>query len=377
MILVIAPLSEGVSRGGAGRLGAISAFALNHGGEVIAPPEIEVPNAWGRLHFVFRSLRLWGQVAKCSSKYVLIFCPGYPMHGLMFHWSLGGKRNRCKTIAGYLYAFTSLFILKCLCMCGRKRLIVDVYDIPSTEQEIPEHGRITIPALICLFEALLFNLANHIWVSSSPQGRLVSRCYGVHPRKIIHTPNGSFRFHLPERGSVDSRVRFLYAGSLFREKRALSKLLQVFKDSSRSNAEFYLCGVGGDWVKEHTDERVHYLGPLPLEQCAELARECDIGIIPLFKGLELHNFVHPEKLSFYIVSGLAILCGDAQHVSEIVSTYGIGLATSYENLERNIDRMLQDVDLVLQCKMNARNVSDRFVWENILERTWTRMTGCS
>ncbi len=118
-------------------------------------------------------------------------------------------------------------------------------------------------------------------------------------------------------------------------------------------------------------EKVCFLGRLPIEQLTQLTPQADLGLsIEEALGLN-YLYALPNKLFDYIQARVPVLVSALPEMAAIVRTYGVGEVTTSlnpENLAMIIKEMLGNQDLRSAWKQNLEKAAAVLTWENEQQR---------
>lgn len=140
------------------------------------------------------------------------------------------------------------------------------------------------------------------------------------------------------------------------------------------NAELWLAG-DGDLTAQlkqlvidlQLEEKVKFLGRMPLSRLSEITRQADLGI-SLEEDLGLnYRFALPNKLFDYIQAGVPVLVSDLPEMRRIVEHYQIGtIAPTHQRKELAalIKNILFDTEKMNYWKQNLPQAAKELCWEN-------------
>lgn len=146
------------------------------------------------------------------------------------------------------------------------------------------------------------------------------------PLVVRNAIEGSPTAATPAAGNEPPQVLF-HGG--FAAHRGLEELLTAFK--TMRNARLVLRGFGSleeelrkRVQREHLEDRVVFVPPVPMHETVAAARTADIGIIP-YKPVCLNNrYSTPNKLFEYMHAGLAVAASDLPEIRRIIDAENIG-----------------------------------------------------
>jgi glycosyltransferase involved in cell wall biosynthesis len=255
---------------------------------------------------------------------------------------------------------------------GGGRVIVDVMDLPRIQ-----YRDLGLPMEMSLraferFDQDVFSNADELWVCSGHLAEYIQENHGCAVRTVL---NGTVpRQTQSQTASGNGIVRFLYAGSM-NPARGIGPVIESFRRLPHPNARLRLCGTDGEWLREAVadDPRIEYLGSLTDAQAAEVAADCDVGLIP-YPETGYYQIAFATKLPFYLELGLPILVSRVAETGGHVERLGVGLV-------RPLSEWTEAFALFLNCpeKREAwaerlRAVAPEFYWETLYGRALEGVT---
>jgi glycosyltransferase involved in cell wall biosynthesis len=219
------------------------------------------------------------------------------------------------------------------------------------------------------FERSLFSLADVIWVISANEAEWIRRTSQV-DGKFLVVPNGNLRSDLVPEPLTKDKIRFVYAGALYRDRREIVHLLKVFNSLDAPDIELYLMGAGGEWIpRDLLGPNVRYLGRLTHREAEGYVRACDVGLI-LYTSEErfFEIMPFPVKLALYITNELPVVSLDSPSIAKFVHEKGIGLTTTPELLSEEILRIAHNDTLRRNFKANCRKIRNEYYFDTIFNK---------
>ena len=246
----------------------------------------------------------------------------------------------------------------------RNEVFIEVNDLPyeqSRDLGLPPIDHQTLDRVV------FSDPRAHFIFAASRMRDYVVEAYGVPLSRTSVLINGGPQLPTQSESSVQQTkedvLKFVYAGTMHRG-RQIEAMLNTF---SGSDHELYLCGQGGEWLRECADHltNVHYLGPLEEADAHKLVSECDCGLIPYDEKLSYLKIVFPIKASFYITAGIPFL---STKIPELVDHF------SDSAIFAPIDQwgaFLGDTDLphlIRELRDNSRLKQHHYEWRSIIDR---------
>lgn len=252
----------------------------------------------------------------------------------------------------------------------KNSLFFDVSDLPieqATDLELP------IPYFYKEIERELFKLhAIFIFASYAMRDYVCKKFhFPIEMTKVCINGGLAPKFDVeilddPKQYNVQRPIKFVYAGTLNRG-RQIEEVIEIFRNVS--NAEVYLMGVGGDWIKNTQMSRnIKYLGAKTEEEAHRLVAACDIGIVPYDSSRLYYQIAFPTKLSFYITAGLPFLSTDIKEAIRINQNYQLGLISEIQLWPSLIENLTHSDLAKLKARVHAHK--SKFYWENLIETTF-------
>jgi glycosyltransferase involved in cell wall biosynthesis len=125
-------------------------------------------------------------------------------------------------------------------------------------------------------------------------------------------------------------------------------------------------------LKERTqklslNEKVKFIGKLPLEELKQYTALADIGLT-LDKDTNInYRYSLPNKLFDYIHAGVPVLATPLVEVKQIIDTYQVGEcvdACNAKEIALKINSLLTNKDKLISYKQNTLKAKEELCWEN-------------
>jgi glycosyltransferase involved in cell wall biosynthesis len=265
-----------------------------------------------------------------------------------------------------------LFLLGICKRLQRIRMIVDADDLISAEitaytRPIERRGSVSGKHIFA-FERTLFSLADVIWVISANEAEWIRQTYRVYGKFLI-VPNGNLRSDLLPEPLRKGKIRFVYAGALYRDRREIVHLLQIFNSLDASDIELYLMGPGGEWIpRDLLGPNVRYLGRLPHREAERYVKACDVGLMLYTSEERFLTITFPVKLALYITNELPVISLDSSAIAKFVHENRIGLTTTSELLPEKILQIAHNDTLRRSLKANCRKIGSEYYFDTIFNK---------
>jgi len=166
----------------------------------------------------------------------------------------------------------------------------------------------------------------------------------------------------------------MYVGNL-EAYQGIDLLLESFALVLRKTESVDLVIIGGETLdirKYQTrsrqlgiDQRVHFLGPKPVEYLTEYLREADILVSPRIRGKNT-----PMKVYSYLHSGKAVLATDLPTHTQVLDNRVAMLAEpSPEAFSEAMLRLIEDKNLSLELGVSGKRfVEERFSYDTFRQK---------
>jgi glycosyltransferase involved in cell wall biosynthesis len=253
------------------------------------------------------------------------------------------------------------------------QIIVDADDVPGLELEAysrVEERRGTLDKdHILFFERAIFHMADLVWVVSKEGAEWIRERCNMDKRKFLVVPNGNLRLQLAPRDLPRDRVKFVYAGSLFRDVDEIRHLLDIFVRSASSTIELYLMGVGGQWIsREYKSPNISYLGSLAHQEAEQYVKACDVGVLLYAAEEKFFDIAFPVKLALYITCEIPILSSDSPGIKAFIERHQIGMISSPSSFENAVYEIAHRADLREIFKANCKKIKNNYYVDTIFEQ---------
>lgn len=267
-----------------------------------------------------------------------------------------------------------LLLFKWLKAARKLKIVVDADDLPGLEVTVydrPERrGKINKEHAL-FFERTLFELADVIWVVSERERDWIADFYKIDKKKFIIAPNGNLRQSLPAKELPKDKIKFVYAGSLFRDLKEINLLLKIMAELAPRGIELYIMGYGGDWIKAaHPAANIHLLGSLTHAEAEQYVKGCDVGLLLYPSEEKLFDIAFPVKMSLYITSGKPIVSLDSPTMKEFIEKNAVGLVTPLAGLKGTIITIAADHDLRNRLAANCAKIKESLYWDAIFKKAF-------
>ena len=239
----------------------------------------------------------------------------------------------------------------------KNRVLIDICDLKYEQAIDLEIDKERLEA-IEKAEKRLFGTACEFVYASESMKEYAKQKYCVSPQKCHVLDNGgNLAFKRTSFPDTTDKIKLIYAGTLNRG-RCIESMIESMRNVH--NAVLYLCGTGGEWIKE--EDNIKNLGPLD-ESCAHyIVSQSDIGLIPYDSSKLYYNIAYPTKLAFYITAGIPFISTDVKEVRNIHQKYHIGYISDVDDWHDLFSTI--DTDAVNDQKKKVRDIIDEFTWEN-------------
>ena len=248
-----------------------------------------------------------------------------------------------------------------------------IYDSHEYFTEVPELiGRPVVRAVWTGLEKLLVPRVDAAYTVCDSIAEVYSDLYKIDFKVVRNLPvcTQVETWDHQEKGSGQPKI-ILYQGALNlgRGIEAAIRAMQYL-----DGAELWLAGDGDitqqlkQMVAElKLEDKVKFLGRLPIDQLHEVTRQADLGI-SLEEDLGLnYRFALPNKLFDYIQCGVPVLVSNLPEMRHIVEHYQIGaIAETHQRKElaEILKTALFDQEKIAVWKQNLPFAAKELCWEN-------------
>ncbi|MEO7573901.1 MAG: glycosyltransferase [Acidimicrobiales bacterium] len=117
-----------------------------------------------------------------------------------------------------------------------------------------------------------------------------------------------------------------------------------------------------------TDRFVHFnAGWVPFAERHEMLLDADIGVSTHFANIET-EFSFRTRILDYLWAGLPVVCTEGDGLASVIESSGIGMAVApldVTALERALDALLSDPDLLARCADASRRAGLELRWSRV------------
>lgn len=263
-----------------------------------------------------------------------------------------------------------------------------VYDSHEYFTEVPELiGRPIVKSIWTWLEKLLVPKVDAAYTVCDSIAEVYHDLYKVDFKVVRNLPVCSeIEVQTSETGAKPESAKIIiYQGALNlgRGIEAAIRAMQYLE-----GAELWLAGDGDrtSQLKElvaelKLDDKVKFLGRLPLQQLHEVTRQADLGI-SLEEDLGLnYRFALPNKLFDYIQSGVPVLVSNLPEMRHIVEHYQIGAIAETHQRKELAELMkdgIFDQEKRLIWKQNLQKAAKELCWEKeeqVLKQIYSKYVG--
>jgi glycosyltransferase involved in cell wall biosynthesis len=254
------------------------------------------------------------------------------------------------------------------------RLVYDTHEyFPESDLLAPRWQR----ALTRAIERRFIRHADAVITVSPPLRDELAQCYGL--PKVYSVPNAEpFVPGSPEPSPPPDagRVRFLLQGQAS-PGRGIARLLELWAGLDDDRAELSLRIPDGDYPSQlrlrfedlFSSGRVRWLTAVTESELVSAARSAHVGIIPYVGPSKNHLFASPNKLSQYMLAGLAILSTDLPYISSVLQEFRCGVTydpADPASFQRAVRALVERPEELQEMRMNAFAAArDAFNWQTV------------
>lgn len=236
-----------------------------------------------------------------------------------------------------------------------------------------------------IFSAFERMLMPHVDAAVTVSPRLVDKFNSRYKQKppFFLLPNTSPKSDLEFKKSpstnidrlANGRLRVLFQGGLAPE-RGIEWIIDEWAHRPPENAALFIRGPMNNYRSMLVDyaqnssllgKSIFFLDSIPEHELIAEASQADIGIIPYHSHIDNHIGACPNKLSQYMMAGLAILSTPIPYVEEVLNKSGAGIVyddTKRSDFTKAISKIMEEAHTLPQMKALARqSAHDWFNYE--------------
>ncbi|MFW2136096.1 hypothetical protein ACK2M7_07420 [Chryseobacterium sp. TY4] len=251
-------------------------------------------------------------------------------------------------------------------LCKRNIFYIEINDLPF--EQAKDLG-LKLEVFYEDFQKTIFNCdlgINYIFASYEME-KYVLKKYNIKKEYSQVIINGAPRL-TPGITSVDLdsytdySSKYVYVGTLA-EGRGVDELLTLFKNSS---SYLFLIGINGEWLKSRLTNfnNIIYLGSFDEAETMRIVTKCDYGLIHYDSSKFYYNLCYPTKNSFYIASGVNVVCTRLLETRNVIFKYNIFLFEDIDKWQQIIDNPSQYFNGLSKID---EDIKSKFYWDNILD----------
>lgn len=162
--------------------------------------------------------------------------------------------------------------------------------------------------------------------------------------------------------TVKKKIVVLYHGGYLKD-RGLEETIEsvkyfpphvILRFRGKGPLEEKLRSLAEPYIKS---EQIEFCPPVPMKQLVKEASECEIGIMP-YKPTCLNNYYSlPNKLSEYMMAGLAVVASDLPEIDRLNKKIGFGELfnpSKPTSIAEAIKNLIVDKEYLKRCKNRAK-----------------------
>lgn len=342
--------SREIKDGGINREEALAQFLANRDAARLVIQDDKFKRS--KLNRIARLPRLISEIRSINPDTIVLNYPAYP-----FFWQ--HKITPYTLQAQYFARWLRKWSMK-----NNARIIIDIADLPLYQYEdlgLPmEMSKTQFKQL----DKTLFSNADELWVCSHSLSVLVREAYGLEKLAVKPVVNGSVSRNTLKTSCCTQPFKFVYCGGLDKH-RHIDGMIQAFIDANIQNAELHLAGTAGERIpSQFPQNNVIYHGSLTDAEAAELAANCDLGLI-YYPQKGYYHLAFATKLAFYVCSGLPVLCTDVRETGAAVKSMGVGQVTDIANFGETMKEIAGSADICTSFKDAIASATTKLTWEQI------------
>jgi glycosyltransferase involved in cell wall biosynthesis len=271
-----------------------------------------------------------------------------------------------------VFVANDLDTLPANCLIAKIKRKPLIYDSHEYFTEVPELvDRQFVKSFWTTIEKLLIPKVNAAYTVCDSIADSYRNLYNVDFKVVRNLPIRKNLGNINNKSDQPDQPRvILYQGAL-NLGRGIESAIRAM--TAIENAELWLAGDGDLTLKlknlvaeQHLEEKVKFLGRLPIEQLQGITRKADLGI-SLEEDLGLnYRFSLPNKLFDYIQAGVPVLVSNLTEMRKIVEDYQIGSIAESRHPNELADYLkiaLFDDEKRLFWKMNLPRAAAELCWE--------------
>lgn len=250
---------------------------------------------------------------------------------------------------------SDLFIAALGKACRNNRVIVDICDLKFEQAIDLEIDKDRLNAIERTERRLFGSKCEFVFASESMREYATNKYHIPSHRCSVLDNGGSFEFSKVKFLESSDIIKLVYAGTL-NKGRCIEAMIDSMKNVN--NAVLYLCGTGGDWIRE--EKNIKYLGSLDEGAAHYIVSQCDIGLIPYDNSRMYYNIAYPTKLAFYVTAGIPFISTDVKEVRKIHNKYNVGYIadiSAWHNLFESIE-----MEEIIKLKAGIKTICNKFTW---------------
>lgn len=250
-----------------------------------------------------------------------------------------------------------------------------VYDTHEVFCEVPELQNTPIKKNIWKrIERWIFPKLKHVFTVNNSIATLYSKEYGVTVRVVRNVPFLKKQAMLVSKemlGLPSNKNIIVLQGAGINVDRGAEEAVEAMQYVN--NAILLIIG-SGDVIEKlqqmvidlHIQERVQFIGKVPLEQLLQYTLHADLGLT-LDKDTNInYRYSLPNKLFDYIHAGVPVLSSNLIEIKTIINKYAIGdciLNHQPEHIASKINSIFNAPETLMDWKKNTKIASAELNWE--------------
>jgi glycosyltransferase involved in cell wall biosynthesis len=268
-----------------------------------------------------------------------------------------------------------LKLLRRGCDAKGAAIVLNLHDVRSLQ--LPDFGVEISPAALEIFrrmERRSFRASHYVLAPGGDWPAYLAGHYGLSGEQLVDFPNGCVRpgaATLPP-DSLPGKIRFAYAGTMTPRGRGLERMVEAFRALRNPDASLILMGPGGEWCREAAagDDRIRYLGALPVDTCIAALRECHVGLYPYPDLFYFNMTATTNKMALYLTCGLPILASRSRAVERFVGERGLGLVCDPGEMTTRMEEMASAPGRLSAWRAASLAAGEDLHWDVIIDRAF-------